>query len=691
MSVRRMSWAAEEGIWYPRGVLWIEEEQAYSFVLYSKYAETVTLLLYREDDIVKPCFTYTFDYLKNKTGRTWHCRIPKVAAGGAQYYAYSISGPLPNWRFEWHSFRPEKILVDPYAKALYFPPTFDRAAAIHSGGNAGLAPLGVITADDHGAFDWGAGKVPTHEADLIIYELHVKGFTADASSGLDADKRGTYAGLIQKISYLKRLGITAVELMPIFQYDPQEGSCWGYMPLSFFAPHHAYASSKNLCKPHDEFRDMVKALHQAGIEVILDVVYNHTCEGDETGPVYSYKGIDNSTYYMISSDPYHPYANFAGTGNTLNCANRHVRRVILDSMRYWAKEMHVDGFRFDLASIYSRNPDGSINFDDPPIFGAISADPELSRLRLIAEPWDAAGGFQLGHSFPGLTWLQWNGRFRDDLRRFVRGDSGMVTTLMQRLYGSDDLFPDDRMNAYHPYQSVNYITAHDGFTMYDLVSYNQKRNWANGENNRDGMDENFSWNCGWEGDALVPSAVVSLRKRQIKNFCCLLLLANGTPMLRAGDEFMNSQGGNNNPYNQDNRTNWLDWEKLDENQDLLRFFQRMIAFRKSHPALSRSRFWRDDVHWYGPGGMVDMSSDSHTLAFCLHGHSQGDDDLYVMINGYWQGIYFAIQEGTVDQWKRVVDTAAAGPLDFADPPESLSSLDYLLGPRSVVVLIRPAI
>jgi glycogen operon protein len=686
-----MSWAAEEGIGYPRGVSWVEEEQAYNFVLYSKYAETVTLLLYRQDDIVTPCFKYTFDYLKNKTERTWHCRIPKAATGGAKYYAYSISGPRPNWRFEWHSFDPQKILLDPYAKAVYFPPAFDRAAAVRSGSNAGLAPLGVITADDQGAFDWGAEKAPTHEADLIIYELHVKGFTADASSGVDRDKRGTYAGLIQKIPYLKGLGITAVELMPIFQYDPQEGSCWGYMPLGFFAPHHAYASSKDLCRQHDEFREMVKALHQAGIEVLLDVVYNHTCEGNERGPIYSYKGIDNSTYYMISSDPYHPYADFAGTGNTLNCPNRYVRRVILDSMRYWAKEMHVDGFRFDLASIYSRNPDGSINFDDPPIFGAISTDPEISRLRLIAEPWDAAGGFQLGRSFPGLTWLQWNGRFRDDLRRFVRGDSGMVTALMQRLYGSDDLFPGDRMNAYHPYQSINYITCHDGFTMNDLVSYNQKRNWANGENNRDGMDENFSWNCGWEGDALVPSSVVSLRKRQMKNFCCLLLIANGTPMLRAGDEFMNSQGGNNNPYNQDNRTNWLDWEMLNKNQDLFRFFQRMIAFRKSHPALSRSRFWREDVHWYGPGRMVDMSPDSHTLAFCLHGRSQGDDDLYVMINGYWHGINFVIQEGAVDQWKRVVDTAADGPLDFADSPESLNSLDYLVGPRSVVVLIRPSV
>ena len=319
--------------------------------------------------------------------------------GQCEILPYSISGPVRGGDGEWHDFDQSKILLDPYARAIIFTATFSREAASSSHSNAGMAPLGVLPANHHEHFDWSGDRHPRHESSLIIYEMHVKAFTADASSGVDTEKRGTYAAVIDKIPYLQELGVTAVELMPIFQYDPQEGSCWGYMPLSFFAPHHEYASSRQHGGQAHEFREMVKALHRAGIEVILDVVYNHTSEGDEHGPTYAYKGIDNSTYYMMSSDPAHPYANFSGTGNTLNCANRYVRRLVLDSMRYWAKEMHVDGFRFDLASIYSRNSDGSINFDDPPIFGAIFADPDLASLRLIAEPWDTLA-VQLGQSFP---------------------------------------------------------------------------------------------------------------------------------------------------------------------------------------------------------------------------------------------------------------------------------------------------
>ena len=322
--------------------------------------------------------------------------------------------------------------------------------------------------------------------------------------------------------------------MPVFQFDPAAGDYWGYMPLSFFAPHHAYATSPAACTQRDDFRRMVKALHQANIEVVLDVVYNHTAEGNHAGPMYSYKGIDNSTYYFISNRPGDPYENFSGTGNTLHCANRYVRETIVDSLRHWAEEMHVDGFRFDLASIFSRSSDGSIDRNDPPAISAISADPHLARIRLIAEPWDAAGTNQLGRDFPAVNWFQWNGRFRDDVRRFLRGDEGTVPALMRRLYGSDDLFPDDRMHAYHSFQSVNFVTSHDGFTLYDLVAYQEKRNWANGEGNRDGPVENYSWNCGWEGDDDVRADVVAIRKQQVKNFCCLLFLSNGTPMLRAG-------------------------------------------------------------------------------------------------------------------------------------------------------------
>ena len=432
---------------------------------------------------------------------------------------------------------------------------------------------------------------------------------------------------------------------------------------------------------------MVKAFHQAGIGVVLDVVYNHTCEGDHRGPIYSYKGFGSASYYMMSNDPASPYANYSGTGNTLNFGQGHVRKMVMDSLRHWKQEMHIDGFRFDLASVFSRNSDGSLNWGHAPIFAEIAADPELGRLRLIAEPWDT-GAYQLGRGFPGITWLQWNGRFRDDVRRFVKGDPGMVPDLMRRLYGSDDFFPDNRADAYHPYQSVNYLTSHDGFTLYDLVSYNSKRNWANGQNNQDGMNDNYSWNCGHEGDEGAPAEVLALRRKQVKNFCCLLMVSNGTPMFRAGDEFLNTQFGNNNPYNQDNTTGWLDWSQLQGNQDIFRFFKSMIAFRKSHPTLSRSRYWREDVTWYGAGPAADLSDGSHSLAFCLHGASQGDDDVYVMINAYWEELEFHVQEGTAQDWVRIVDTALPSPNDFSERGDSLRAPSYQVAPRSVVVLLR---
>jgi isoamylase len=685
------NWLSIEGSPFPQGVSWIQEENAYNFALYSKHAESVTLLLYGETDVIHPVLSHRMDYLKNKSGRIWHCRIPAVAMKNARYYAYSVSGPPPNGRFEWHQFDAEKILLDPHAEAVFFPKDFDRAAAMRPGSNAGKAPLGLIAACEH-TFDWRRDKSVRHEFDTIIYELHVKGFTKNPNSGVAADRQGTYLGVIDKIPYLQELGVTAVELMPVFQYDPQEGNYWGYTPINFFSPHQGYATGAAacVCGQHDEFRAMVEALHAAGIEVILDVVYTHTGEGDHTGPLYSFKGIDNSTYYLISDRPWDPYENFSGCKNTLNCANRYVRKMILDSMRYWVKEMRVDGFRFDLASIFSRNEDGSIDLEDPHLFADIASDPDLAEVRLIAEPWDAAGVYQLGRSLPGITWFQWNGRFRDDVRRFIKGDSGWVPSIMYRLYGSDDLFPDDRMNAYHPYQSVNCIASHDGFTLSDLVSYGRKRNWANGENNLDGVSENYSWNCGWEGDENVPEEITRLRKRQIKNFCCMLFLSNGTPMLRAGDEFMQTQGGNNNPYNQDSEKSWLDWSRLDRHRDIFRFFKNMIAFRKAHPSLCRSRFWRDDVRWHGVGPSVDMSHDSHSLAFFLSGASEKDTDIYVMINAYWEDLAFAIQEGEARQWRRVIDTSLESPADFCEPGEEirLTSADYIVGARSVVVLTR---
>jgi glycogen operon protein len=551
--------------------------------------------------------------------------------------------------------------------------------------NAGQAPLGLMRSEP--GHRWSDDRSPVHTTDLVIYEMHVRSFTRRSNSGVTGANRGTFLGVVEKIPYLKELGITAVELMPVTQQDPQEGSYWGYMPLNFFSPNHAYASAGKPFDANSEFRTMVKALHSAGIEVILDVVYNHTAEGDETGPTYSYRGIDNTTYYLLESDR-RRYRNDSRTGNTLNCANPYVRKMILDSVRFWREEMHVDGFRFDLASIFTRSEHGTVNLEDPPVIAELSSAPELEKIRLIAEAWDPAS-YQLGKSFPGITWLQWNGQFRDDVRAFVKGDSGMVPRLMSRIYGSCDLFPDDLANAYRPYQSVNFVTCHDGFCLYDLVSYNQKHNEANGHANTDGTDHNLSWNCGREGDADLPSEVLALRKRQATNLCCLLFLSNGTPMFFAGDEFLNTQGGNNNPYNQDNETTWLNWDRLKNNQDVFHFFCKMIAFRRAHPSIARSHYWRQDVRWYGVNGPPDTSYDSHALAYCLLGAARDDADLYVMVNAYWQDLEFAVQEHEANEWRRVIDTSLPSPADFCETEKEprLEGLSYMVRARSVVVLI----
>jgi glycogen operon protein len=494
----------------------------------------------------------------------------------------------------------------------------------------------------------------------------------------------------EKVPYLKELGVTVVELLPVHQFDPAEGNYWGYMTLNFFSPHQAYAVDPK--RDRDEFRAMVKALHEADIHVILDVVYNHTAEEDQNGPTYSFKGIDNASYYLLSCDPNAPYHDFSGTGNSLNAANPYVRTMILDSLRWWVTQMHVDGFRFDLASVLTRDEDGHVYGTDVPLLTAIRSDPLLRNVHLIAEPWDAAGAYQLGTGFPGELWHQWNGQFRDDVRRFLRGDEGTVPALMYRLYGSDDLFPDTLRDARRPFQSINFVTCHDGFTLYDLVSHNEKHNLANGNDNRDGTDANFSWNCGWEGDEGVPDDVMALRKRQVKNFACVLLLSNGVPMLAAGDEFLQTQGGNNNPYNQDNETAWLNWDRLEKFPDVFRFFRLMIAFRKAHPTLGRSRFWRDDVTWHGVGPEPDLAHQSHSIAFALRGGSVGDRDLYVMINAWTEPLDFQICEGQPGDWRRVVDTRLESPDDISEPGREpvVPGMTYRVEARSVVVLIGPA-
>lgn len=666
-------WSAVEGSPYPLGASWIEEEQAFNFSIYSSSASRVRLLLFAADNWLDPLLAYDFDSRNNKTGPVWHARIGRELVPAARYYAYSIDGPS-------RVFRPQKLLVDPYAKAVFFPPTFDRAAAYGEESNAGKAPVGILPAPEP-PFDWGDDRLPCHDSDLIIYELQVRGFTMNPNSGVEAPQRGTFQGLVEKIPYLKKLGITAVELMPVFEFDETEPNYWGYMPLNFFAPHSEFSSDRSPGHQVAEFKSMVKALHAADIEVILDVVYNHTGESDELGPIFSFKGIDCWSYYIPSGDPSRPYADFSGAGNTFNCANRAVRQLIVDSLRYWAEEMHVDGFRFDLASVFSRKPDGSIDFADPPIFGDIAHDPHLEKVRLIAEPWEGNlkyPNYELGEGrtkphFPGTGWRQWNDVFRTTVRRFIKSDPATLGDFITRLYGSADFFPDSLEQACRPYQSLNYIDSHDGLTLYDLVAYTTLE----------------SWNCGErDGDAGIDVEVMRLRKRQVKNFCCALMLSNGTPMLRAGDEFLRTQYGNGNPYNVDGPLTWLDWSRLDVHRDIFRFFSKMIAFRKEHPSIGRSTFWREDVRWYGLEGVIDFSWDSHAFAFCLHGASQDDKDIYAMINAYWEPLQFRIQEGT--NWKRIVDTFAESPEDFINEHGApvFGRHLYTVQPRSVVIFVN---
>jgi glycogen operon protein len=510
-----------------------------NFSLYCRSGTLVELLLFDRVDDVRPARVISLDPSTNRTYHYWHVFLPDVKPG--QIYGYRVHGafePQRGLRFD-----PQKVLFDPYGRAVAVPPQYDRMAASKPGDNCATAMKSVVV-DVH-AYDWeGDAPLKGPAARTIIYELHVRGFTRHPSSGVEEQKRGTFAGLIEKIPYLHELGITAVELLPVFQFDPQDCppgrvNYWGYAPVSFFAPHQAYSSGNDSVGALDEFRDMVKALHRAGIEVILDVVYNHTAEGNEDGPTACYRGLENAAYYLLEEDRSR-YCNYTGTGNTLNANHPIVRRLIVDSLRYWVEVMHVDGFRFDLASILTRDEAGR-PLQNPPILWDIESDPALAGTKLIAEAWDAAGLYQVG-SFLGDTWKEWNGRFRDDARDFFRGETGSLARFADRLIGSPEIYGHEERE---PEQSVNFVTCHDGFTLNDLVSYNGKHNEANGENNRDGADDNKSWNCGVEGPTDDP-AVERLRNRQVKNFLTVTLLSLGVPMLLMGDEVRRTQGGNNN-------------------------------------------------------------------------------------------------------------------------------------------------
>jgi len=662
-----------------------------NFSVYSRNASGVELLLFNREDEIQPEWMITIDPATNRTDHYWHVFVPRVRPG--QLYGYRVDGPFDpasGMRFD-----ASKVLLDPYGRGVVVPQNYSRDAARLEGDNASTAMKSVVV--DPRTYDW-EGDAPLHRpaSRTIIYEMHVAGFTRHPNSGVSERTRGTYAGLIEKIPYLQRLGITAVELLPVFQFDALDAppglvNYWGYAPISYFAPHQGYSSLRDPLGPVNEFRDLVKALHRAGIEVILDVVFNHTAEGDHHGPTLCFRGMENSAYYILEPD-HSRYSNYSGTGNTLNANHPVVRRMILDSLRYWVEQMHVDGFRFDLASILQRDETGNL-MPSPPVLWDIDSDPVLAGTKLIAEAWDAAGLYQVG-SFIGDSWREWNGRFRDDIRSFFRGDDGTVGNLADRLLGSPQIYGHKKREAE---ESVNFVTAHDGFTLNDLVSYNQKHNEANGEDNRDGGNDNRSWNSGVEGPSDDP-AIEKLRNRQVKNFLTVTLLSMGLPMISMGDEVRRTQQGNNNAYCQDNEISWFDWTLVAKHADLLRFVtlinsrrllrdlepaQRYLSLNETLVAANKA--------WHGvKPGQPDWGDSSHSLAISAEAPNS-ELLFYVILNAYWEGLEFELPrkgDGDGHLWRRWIDTTLDSPQDIADweTAPAVPGRTYRAGPRSVVVL-----
>ena len=664
-----------------------------NFSVFSRHAERLDLLLYGRADAAAPARVIPLEHHGHRSGDYWHAFVPGVAPG--QIYAWRAHGPHDPDRGL--RFDAGKVLLDPYGRAIALPAGYSRTAASEPGRNDAVAAKSVV-ADDHG-YDW-EGDAPLQRpfAATAIYELHVRGFTQHASSGVAAPRRGSYAALVEKIPYLVDLGVTAVELMPVFAFDVQDAppgltNYWGYSPFSFFAPHPGYSRATEPLAVLDEFRDLVKALHRAGLEVILDVVFNHTHEGNENGPTCSLRGLDNSAYYLLQSGG--RYANHSGCGNTLNAGHAVVRRLILDSLRYWVQVMHVDGFRFDLAAVFSRDERG-VPRTDAPVLWDIASDPVLAGTKLIAEAWDAGGLYQVGR-FPGNQWKEWNGQFRDDVRAFVRGDENTVPRLANRLLGSPDLYG---QRPREPAQSINFVTSHDGFTLEDLVSYNVKHNQANGEGNRDGDDNNISWNCGAEGPTSDP-AVLALRERQVKNLLAITVLSLGTPMLRMGDEMRRSQHGNNNAWCQDNEANWLDWQLLESHAGIHRFVRGLLRLRGLRDSVREDRHLtlaqltdQARVRLHGVRlGAPDLAPWSHSLALTAATLS-GGWQMYFALNAWSQPLDFELPPGPAGggPWLRVLDSARASPDDLHEPAAAPPVAGTILSvqPRSVVVLFAAA-
>ncbi len=662
-----------------------------NFSVFSRSAQRIELLLFDRVDDARPSRVIPMDPSTNRTYHYWHVSVPGLEAG--QIYGFRAFGafePDRGLRFD-----PSKVLLDPYGRAIAVPKNYSREAACLGDENAATAMKSVLA--DLTAYDW-EGDVPLHRpwARTIIYEMHVRGFTAHPSSSLPESKRGTYAGLIEKIPYLQQLGITAVELLPVFQFDPQDAprgrtNYWGYSPVSFFAPHQAYSSRQEPLAALDEFRDMVKTLHRAGIEVILDVVFNHTAENGHDGPTQCFRGLDNPTYYLLCEDRSR-YANFTGTGNTLNANHPVIRRMIVDSLRYWVTEMHVDGFRFDLASVLARDSSGTV-MANPPVLWDIESDPVLAGTKMIAEAWDAAGLYQVG-SFVGDSWKEWNDHFRDDVRDFFRGANDSVGRMADRLLGSPGIYANRGREAE---ESINFVACHDGFTLSDVVTYNHKRNEENGEDNRDGHEDNRSWDCGFEGATKDPE-IERLRNRQVKNFFVATVLSVGVPMFAMGDEVRRSQRGNNNAYCQDNDTSWLDWGLQSRHADLHRFVKLLIERRvirdleHEHRRASLTQVLRESKHaLHGVKlNQPDWSPLSHS--FAISGELKNEGLFaHIMFNAYWEPLEFElpILADGCRNWWRWIDTALDPPHEICEwnretqVPEST----YRVGERSVAILI----
>jgi glycogen operon protein len=672
-----------------------------NFSIFSSHATSCTLVLFRKGE-PKPMVEIPF-FDEFRIGNVYSMIVFNLNPEEIEY-GYRFDGPWDP--VAGHRFDKTKIVMDPYAKAIGgrdvwgTQPNWDDIYQHRA----------RLVMND---FDWEHDHpLETPIEDLVIYEMHVRGFTRDASSGVAPSMRGTFAGITEKIPYLKALGVNCIELMPIYEFDEFEHSrpspvtgellmnYWGYSTVGFFSPKAGYAATgknRDGTQVADELKTLIKELHANGIEIMLDVVFNHTAEGNEKGPTISFKGIDNRTYYMLTPEGY--YFNFSGTGNTLNCNNPVVRNTVLDALRYWAAEYHIDGFRFDLAAILGRDQNG-MPLSNPPLLEQLAYDPILGKCKLVAEAWDAGGLYQVG-SFPAYgRWAEWNGKFRDTVRRFIISEPGLVSEMAQRVQGSPDLYA-----TRGPTASINFITAHDGFTLMDMVSYNEKHNDQNGENNNDGANDNHSWNCGWEGETDDPH-INALRRRQIKNAVSIMMCSLGIPMLLMGDELGRTQYGNNNTYCHDNKLNWLDWSLAEKNADLLRFFQLINAFRHEHPVLRSANHMRHadyvgsgfpDMSFHGlHPWQPDWSPESRTLAFMYCGkHAKGgteqDDHIFVALNAYWESQWFhppQLKDGL--KWHVAINTGMPSPDDIharGSEPELMYQDSFLISDRSVIVLV----